>query len=147
MTLVQVNVPDPQTQPDGLPRTAVIGEWRPERAVTDRVFALAAQLDHRDPLFDDIGSIMATGLLMAGAELDIIEKRRSAVTGTPFRTVALRGEFRPQYASATCFECGWATHFDDPEPARPRGEKHAEDTGHEVVHLDLAERAQSRGPQ
>lgn len=73
MTLVQVRVPDPDTKPGGIPR---VGEWRPERAINDSLFALAAQLDGTDPLFDDIASIAATRLLMAGAELDVVAKRR-----------------------------------------------------------------------
>jgi hypothetical protein len=77
MTLVQVRVPDPQTKPSGIPRTIALGEWRPERAINDSLFALAAQLDGTDPLFDDIAEIAAARLLMAGAELDVVAKRRA----------------------------------------------------------------------
>ncbi len=94
MTLVQVRVPDPSTKPGGIPRVpAVAPTWRPERGVADRLFALAAQLDGDDPLFDDIAGLMATSLLLAGGELDVIERRRALATGQPFREVALRGEW------------------------------------------------------
>jgi hypothetical protein len=80
MTTTIVHEPAPQTKPQGIPRIQpppVRQSWRPEQAINDSLFALAAQLDGRDPLFDDIASIAATRLLMAGAELDVVAKRRA----------------------------------------------------------------------
>jgi hypothetical protein len=69
----------PDTRPSGIPR-AVARDWRPEHAINDSLFALADRLDGRDPLWDDVAGIAATRLLMAGAELDVVYKRRAART-------------------------------------------------------------------
>lgn len=82
------------TNPDGvtLPTSALapaVADWRPEDDVNDSLFALAQRIDHRDPDFDDIASIAATRLLMAGAELDVIAKRRARAARTTTVTVTV----------------------------------------------------------